>query len=137
MENESSDYFLIVGLGNPGRGYELTRHNLGFLAIEALAKKHGFVFKEDKRFNALFSKGKIGGANVMLLKPMTFMNLSGSSVQRALSFYKLGIERMNVVCDDVALDFSVLRIREKGSAGGHNGLKDIERALGTKEYTRL
>jgi len=116
--------YLAVGLGNPGKEYENTRHNAGFMAIDAIARKGGF--RVDKiRFKGLCGDGMIAGKRVLLLKPSTFMNLSGQSVQEAIQFYKLPIENVIVFCDDVSLDPGRVRIRRKGSDGGHNGLKNI------------
>lgn len=128
---------LIVGLGNPGRQYEMTRHNIGFLTVDAFARKMNWQFKEDRRFNALITKGEIDGATVHLIKPMTFMNLSGIAVKRYLDFFKFNHSRLLVVADDIALPFGHMRLRLMGSAGGHNGLKSIEHHLETSHYMRL
>ncbi|MEM7577954.1 MAG: aminoacyl-tRNA hydrolase [Planctomycetota bacterium] len=131
---------LIVGLGNPGPQYERTRHNAGFLAIDALAQRHGLTGARGK-FHALTLEGAIPAAGslhrVALLKPITFMNRSGQSVGEARTFFKLDPQDILVLVDDIALPIGNLRLRATGSAGGHNGLKDIERTLGTRDYPRL
>jgi PTH1 family peptidyl-tRNA hydrolase len=139
---------LIVGLGTPGKQYVGTRHNVGFDAIDAFAKKIGWIRSAGefervsrKAFEGLAMDGNlsIGGAEekVMLLKPQTFMNLSGRSVASAAGFFRIKPEELMVVLDDLALDCGRLRIRSSGSSGGHNGLKDIERAMGTSQYPRM
>ncbi|MEM1444726.1 MAG: aminoacyl-tRNA hydrolase [Planctomycetota bacterium] len=131
---------LIVGLGNPGPQYAQTRHNAGFMALDALARRHGLTGERGK-FHALALEGAIpaGGSlhRVALLKPITFMNRSGLSVGEARAFFKVEVENILVLVDDVALPTGNLRLRASGSAGGHNGLKDIERVLGTRDYPRL
>jgi len=127
---------LIVGLGNPGLKYAGTRHNVGFDVIDYLAKAPGYAaFRE--RFEALVSEGKEGDETVLLLKPLTFMNLSGRAVRAAIDFYKLPIEAVLVVCDDFNLPLGKLRVRLKGSHGGQNGLRNIQEHLGTDVYSRL
>ena len=140
---------LIVGLGNPGREYVGTRHNIGFDVVDALALKLCWVSGEKEfdrvarqKFNALTMDGAMplasgGSEKLLLLKPTTFMNLSGKSVQAAMAFYDLTPADVLIVLDDVALPCGKLRLRAAGSSGGHNGLKDIERVLGTAEYPRL
>ena len=134
---------LVVGLGNPGRQYVATRHNVGFEVIDRLATKLGWMSAGDfdrlakTKFEGLMYDGLAGSEKLALLKPMTYMNLSGQSVQSAMAFYQLGAEDVMIVLDDVALPVGKLRIRSGGSSGGHNGLKDIERALGTSQYPRL
>ena len=133
---------LVVGLGNPGPEYVGTRHNIGFEVVDRLAKKLGWPEVTKKRFDGLTIDGNVellsgGSEKVLLLKPLTFMNLSGKAVQAAMSFYQLAPSDMVIVLDDLALPCSRLRLRGSGSSGGHNGLKDIERALGTTEYPRL
>ena len=127
---------LIVGLGNPGKDYEKTRHNAGFMAINHLAERHGFSGAKTK-FHAGVLEGRIEGEKVMLMQPMTFMNRSGLAVGEAATFYKLDPQDIMVIVDDVALPCGRIRIRKEGSAGGHNGLSDIKRALGTQAYPRL
>ncbi len=127
---------LIIGLGNPGPEYQRTRHNAGWLAMDRLASRHGLSDVRVK-FHAAMTQGSIGGDKCVLLKPQTFMNRSGLSVGEAATFYKLDPTQVLVLVDDVALPLGSLRLRGSGSAGGHNGLIDIERALGTRGYPRL
>jgi PTH1 family peptidyl-tRNA hydrolase len=140
---------LVLGLGNPGKEYVGTRHNIGFEVIDAFAAKLGWVSSPDEfnrqaksKFEGLAFNGSVqlaagGTEKVLLLKPLTYMNLSGRSVQAALAFYQLTPQDLLVVLDDVALPCGKIRLRGGGSSGGHNGLKDIERALGTSQYPRL
>ena len=140
---------LVVGLGNPGPEYVGTRHNIGFQVLDELAARLGWIAKPDdfnrlakSRFSALTLDGSVNRASgdsekVMLLKPTTYMNLSGNSVQAASSFFQLAPTDVLIVLDDVALPAGRLRIRAAGSSGGHNGLKDIQRALATDQYPRL
>lgn len=129
--------FLIVGLGNPGRQYEHTRHNAGFDVMDALAEKYNISISESGH-KALFGKGMIGGQKVILAKPQTFMNLSGDSVSALINFYKLDpTQELIVVFDDISLAPGNLRIRKKGSAGGHNGIKDIIAKTGTDQFERV
>ena len=123
-------------LGNPGTKYEMTRHNAGFMAGDAMAKAQGAAINRS-RFKALTGTCDIGGETVMLMKPQTFMNLSGEAVAQAVSFYKLAPDHVIVVSDEVALPIGKLRIRTKGSAGGHNGLKNIIALLGTDQFPRI
>ena len=126
----------VVFLGNPGTKYEMTRHNAGFMAGDAMAKAQGAAINRS-RFKALTGTCDIGGETVMLMKPQTFMNLSGEAVAQAVSFYKLAPDHVIVVSDEVALPIGKLRIRTKGSAGGHNGLKNIIALLGTDQFPRI
>ena len=128
--------FLIVGLGNPGRQYEHTRHNAGFDVMDALAEKYNISISESGH-KALFGKGMIGGQKVILAKPQTFMNLSGESLRPIMDFYKLEPEDFIIIHDDIDLDVGRLRIRRKGSAGGHNGLKSIISHLGSMDFPRV
>lgn len=128
--------YLIAGLGNPTREYEKTRHNVGFEAIDILADKAGTTVTE-KKHKALYGKGYIGGQKVVLAKPQTYMNLSGVSVREIADFYKIEPENIIILCDDINLSEGQLRIRLKGSAGGHNGLKNIISHLGTQEFPRI
>lgn len=128
---------MIVGLGNPGKKYERTRHNMGFLAVQQLAHELGWVFKEENRFHALVAKGSLGEHSLTLLMPTTYMNESGRAVRAYLDYYKLSPVNLVVVNDDVELPYGQIRLRPKGSAGGHNGLKSIETHLGTQHYVRL
>ena len=128
---------LIVGLGNPGSKYAGTRHNMGFDVIDYLIEKHG-VPQGGVKFNAMYGKGMIAGEKVVLMKPLSFMNLSGGPVRDMLNYFKLDPEReMIVIYDDIDLEPGQLRIRVKGSAGGHNGIKDIIRQLGTDKFLRI
>lgn len=127
--------FLIVGLGNPGREYENTRHNIGFAAIDIIAEKYNIDVNRTK-FKGEYGEGFINGNKVILLKPYTFMNLSGESVREAIDFYKL-TEEVLIIYDDISLEVGRLRIREKGSAGGHNGIKSIINHIGTDVFTRI
>ena len=129
--------FVIVGLGNPGKKYENTRHNAGFLAIDALADKYGISISE-KKHKALCGSGVIEGNKVVLVKPQTFMNLSGESVRSIMDFYKIDPEEdMLVIYDDISLAPGNIRIRKKGSAGGHNGIKSIIAHAGTQNFMRV
>lgn len=129
--------FVIAGLGNPGKKYENTRHNAGFLAIDALAEKYGISVAE-KKHKALCGSGYIEGEKVLLIKPQTFMNLSGESLREVLDFYKLDPEEdMLIMYDDISLEPGNIRIRKKGSAGGHNGIKSIIAHTGTQNFVRI
>lgn len=128
--------YVVVGLGNPGKQYEKTRHNVGFNAIDYIANKFSASVKKIK-FSALTEKITVEGKNLLLVKPQTYMNNSGEAVGAVARFYKLAPERVIVVCDDVALPCGALRLRMKGSAGGHNGLKSINAHLGTEAYPRI
>ena len=128
--------WLIVCLGNPGPRYEGTRHNAGFMACDALAKKLKVTVNR-ARFKALTAAAEIGGENVLLMKPQTFMNLSGEAAAQAAKFYKIPPERVLVVSDETALPIGKLRVRSKGSAGGHNGLKSLIACLGSDQFPRI
>lgn len=128
--------YLLVGLGNPGSKYDRTRHNIGFAAIDYIGGKLNAVPKKLK-FSALNEKCVIGGKNVLLMKPQTYMNNSGEAVGAAARFYKIPPERVIVIMDDVSLPCGALRVRKKGSAGGHNGLKSINQHLKSEEYPRI
>lgn len=129
--------FIIAGLGNPGREYENTRHNIGFCVIDAIAEKYGITMLERKH-KAVVGKGYIDGQRVILLKPLTYMNLSGESIREAVDYYKVDeTTQLVVISDDISLDVGQLRIRKKGSAGGHNGLKNIIRHLGHENFIRI
>ena len=129
--------YLIVGLGNPTKQYEKTRHNIGFDVIEALAEKYNISVTE-KKHKALCGSGAIEGQKVMLAKPQTFMNLSGESVVELLNYYKMDPEtEMIVIYDDISLAPGNIRIRKKGSAGGHNGIKNIIALTGTQTFLRI
>lgn len=128
--------WLVVGLGNPGRKYENTRHNTGFRVMDALCREH-HVTCDLSRFQALTGEAVLGGKRVLLVKPQTFMNLSGAAVHEAASFYKIPPERILVIFDDISLPVGTLRIRPKGSAGGQNGVKDIIAQLGSQDFPRI
>ena len=128
--------WLIVGLGNPGAAYERTRHNLGFMLVDLLAKEFQTQIKRDE-CRSLIGRAEIENRKTELAKPQTFMNLSGEAVSCLLQKQDRSIERLIVISDDLALPFGKIRIRARGSAGGHNGLKSIIGALGTNEFTRL
>ena len=128
--------WLIVCLGNPGPRYEGTRHNAGFLAADALAKKLKLSVNR-LRFRALTARGEIGGESVLLMKPQTYMNLSGEAAAAAAKYYKIPPERVIVVSDETALPVGSLRVRSKGSAGGHNGLKSVIACLGSDQFPRI
>ena len=127
---------LVVGLGNPGSNYEGTRHNVGYAVVDYLAAAPG-VGSWRSRFESLVAEGTEGTEQLLLMKPATFMNLSGRAVRAAVDFYKLGPADLLIVCDDIALPLGKLRVRAKGSHGGQNGLRNIQEQLGTQEYARL
>ena len=128
--------FVIAGLGNPGKEYAGTRHNVGFGALDELADKYRISVDTGKH-KALIGKGIIEGEKVILVKPLTYMNLSGDSLREVLDYYKLPPERLLVIYDDINLDVGQLRIREKGSAGGHNGMKSIIARVGSDAFPRI
>ncbi len=128
--------FIICGLGNPGTQYENTRHNVGFMALDTLAEQLGANVKK-LQFKSLTATVNIDGVRCLLMKPTTFMNLSGEAVTEALNFYKLPPEKLLVLHDDISLDVGRLRIRRKGSDGGHNGLKNIIYLTGKNTFTRI
>jgi len=133
---------VVVGLGNPGEKYTGTRHNAGFEVVDRLAARHGVGLRRDRRLNATAGRGRMAGAEVLLVEPESFMNLSGEVVRRALERSVDGpappdVTRLLVICDDYQLPLGTLRLRGSGSSGGHNGLEDVERSLGTRGYPRL
>ena len=129
--------YIIAGLGNPGGKYEKTKHNMGFQVIDLLADKYHIEMNQ-KKHKAICGTGIIEGVKVLLLKPQTFMNLSGESIRDAVDFYKIDPEtELIVIYDDIDLEPGQLRIRKQGSAGGHNGIKDIIRQLGTEKFLRI
>lgn len=137
MSEESISQRVVVGLGNPGKKYELTRHNLGMLVVERLAYTLGWSFIDEKRFHGWAVRSRWDGIILHLLQPTTYMNESGRCVRAYLDYFKLTASNLLVVSDDVELPFGELRLRPRGGAGGHNGLKSIEAHLGTQEYWRL
>ena len=128
--------YMIVGLGNPGKKYENTRHNAGFMALDVLEKEWGASPFGNKK-TATLSKATVDGKEVLLVRPLTFMNLSGNAVHEVGSYYKIPAETIIVIADDVSMAVGRMRIRDKGSDGGHNGLKDIIRVLGTDRLMRI
>ena len=128
--------FLIAGLGNPGKEYERTRHNVGFVAIDAMAESLSARIDRAK-YRALICEVNLGGKRGLLMKPQTFMNLSGAAIAEAAAFYKIPPEKVLVLVDDISLAPGQMRIRRKGSAGGHNGLKSIISELGSQEFPRI
>lgn len=129
--------YIIVGLGNPGTKYEGTRHNMGFDVIDALIERNK-IPSTGTKFHALYGTGRIGAEKVVLAKPLTYMNLSGTAVREITDFYKIDVKNeLIVISDDIDLEPGRLRIRKKGSAGGQNGLKDIIGKLGTEEFVRI
>lgn len=136
-KDSSSTYeYLVVGLGNPGSKYETTRHNAGFLCVTYLEDKLGFSVKKLK-FHALIGDTKIGNKRILVMKPQTMMNNSGTAVAECASFYKIPPENVIVIYDDISLEPGKLRIRRKGSAGGHNGIKSIISHLGSENFPRI
>lgn len=127
--------YLVVGLGNPGEKYAETRHNIGFKVVDFFAKEQNASFKPDK--NAEVAHAKFKGRTIILIKPTTFMNLSGKAVNYWMQAEKIPLENIFVIADDLALPFGKLRLKGKGSDGGHNGLKDIQAVLKSQEYARL
>ena len=127
---------IVVGLGNVGKEYDNTRHNAGFIAIDALAEKCGVKIDRVK-FHALVSEATVSGKRVLLMKPTTYMNNSGVAIGEAAAFYKIPPENVIVLHDEISFDVGVIRIRRKGSAGGHNGLKSIIASLSSEEFSRI
>ena len=136
MFGKSSESWLIVGLGNPGKEYERTRHNAGFRAVDLLADKLGCRIDKSK-FQGLYGQVNYGGKKLMLLKPLTYMNLSGRSVLQLSAYFNIPPQRIIVLFDDISLDPGRLRIRADGSAGGHNGIKSIIQEVGSQAFPRV
>jgi len=128
---------IIVGLGNPGKIYAETRHNIGFMTVRALARSAGSSFKRSPNLSSLISPVQLKGRSVLLAMPLTFMNLSGGSVKKLLNKYKVSLDDLLVVCDDLDLEFGRLKIRPLGSSGGHNGLESIIDFTGSNKFCRL
>lgn len=128
--------YLIVGLGNPGKEYEITRHNMGFNVIDKITRDCGISVSQSK-FKGIYGTGTINGEKVLILKPQTYMNLSGESVVAFRNFYKIENKDILVIYDDLDLDEGTIRIRKKGSAGTHNGMKSVISCLGTEEFPRI
>lgn len=137
MSEAPDKNIVLVGLGNPGKKYELTRHNIGALLIKTFAQTYGWNLKQEGRFEAEVASGQIGEWKVHILLPTTYMNESGRAVRRYMDFYRLTPQNIVAVADDVELPFTMIRLRPSGSAGGHNGLKSVEKYIGTQEYLRL
>jgi len=127
----------VVGLGNPGLKYEFTRHNIGFRIVDSLAQDIEIEFKKVKSYYSLISRGMINNHKVMLVKPQTFMNLSGRAVSKVVSYYKISLRDLLIVYDDLNLDLGQIRIRKKGSAGGHKGIESIMQCLHSEDIPRL
>ena len=128
---------LIVGLGNPGKEYKNTRHNIGFNLLDSIANKYNYSFKVDNKFNCEISDAVINGEKIILVKPLSFMNLSGIVVNKIKSFYNIDINDILVIQDDLDMEFGKIRIVYDSSSGGHNGIKNISECLGSQKYTRL
>lgn len=128
---------LIVGLGNPGEAYTHTRHNVGFNIVQSFGRKHGLTFKHASQMIGDMAQGRVHEKKVLMLLPTTFMNSSGDAVRRCIDYFQVPLDHMIVVCDDVALPVGTIRLRSKGSCGGHNGLKSIEEHIHTQHYARL
>jgi len=129
---------IIAGLGNPGDKYKLTRHNVGFIVTAKLASKYGIQGKFESKFNSVIGKGIISGQEIMIVQPMTYMNLSGEAISKVLSFYKVEPKNLLVVFDDISIDLGRIRFRPSGSDGGHNGIKSIINCLGgSNDFPRL
>ncbi|MDY5612195.1 aminoacyl-tRNA hydrolase [Dysosmobacter sp.] len=135
--NKSSGVdWLIVGLGNPGQKYEHTRHNMGFLTVDLLAEKTGVKLNKVK-FKSAYNIMRFAGCKCLVMKPQTYMNLSGEAVREAVQFYKIPADHVLVISDDISLPVGKLRVRPTGSAGGHNGIKNIIAHLGTQDFPRV
>lgn len=128
--------YLVVGLGNPGEEYKKTRHNMGFNAIDMLCEKYGIEIKKEK-FQGKYECSTIEQEKVILLKPQTYMNLSGESIRQFVNFYKIEPDKIIIIYDDMDINPGTIKIRKKGSAGGHNGMKSIIQNLGTEEFPRI
>lgn len=135
-DNSVKPEYIIVGLGNPGIQYENTRHNAGFLAVDALAKKYDISVNSHK-FKSLVGTANIGGKSCLVMKPETYMNNSGEAVEQAMEFYKIPLENVIVIFDDISLEPGAMRIKRKGSAGGHNGIKSIIALCGGENFPRI
>lgn len=128
---------IIVGLGNPGKQYEGTRHNAGFMFVKLLAKEIGLDFADSKKFDSLVAEGQIGSEKILLVQPQTFMNLSGQAVVKIISYYKESAKKIIVVSDDVDMPLGQVRVRHEGSSGGHNGLQNIIDSLHNERFIRV
>ncbi|WP_373532442.1 aminoacyl-tRNA hydrolase [Vampirovibrio sp.] len=133
-----ADKFLIVGLGNPGKQYEATRHNIGFMALETLSRRAGIAGKHDSKFKAIVGTGRHAGKQLILAQPLTYMNLSGESVIKLLNYYDLGPDQLLVIYDEAALPFGKIRVRPSGSDAGQKGVRSIIQQLGgNQNFARL
>ncbi|MBN2794435.1 MAG: aminoacyl-tRNA hydrolase [Clostridia bacterium] len=128
--------YIVVGLGNPGKKYDVTRHNIGFEVVEELARENQIKINKTK-FKSLIGEGNIGSEKVVLMKPQTYMNLSGEAVMKAMEFYKVPIEHLIVIYDDIDVEFAKIRIRKKGSGGSHNGMRNIIYLLKDDQFPRV
>lgn len=128
---------LIVGLGNFEPKYFFTRHNAGFMAVDFFAEANSQTFKQEKKLKSLVTKFKFKGEDLVIIKPLTYMNLSGEAVIAAMNFYKIEVQDILIIYDDIALDIGRVRFRDSGSDGGHNGIKSIIQHIGTKDFARL
>ncbi|MFC3932502.1 aminoacyl-tRNA hydrolase [Streptococcus dentapri] len=128
---------LLIGLGNPGSKYHETKHNVGFMAIDSLVKDLSLSFSEEKHFKALIASTFLNGEKIYFVKPITFMNESGQAVHTLLTYYNIKIEDMIIIYDDLDMEVGKIRFRQKGSAGGHNGIKSIIKHIGTQEFDRI
>lgn len=127
---------LIVGLGNPGENYKLTRHNIGFLAVERIAEENGIKFSRDRSYS-LIGMGAIVDQKVSIAKPLTYMNLCGKAVKDLLDYFKVDADSLIIIHDDIDMEFGKIKIKEKGGHGGHNGVRSIISTLGTKDFVRI
>jgi PTH1 family peptidyl-tRNA hydrolase len=135
-EDRSGELYLVVGLGNPGSRFERTRHNVGFMVANELAHRMSATFRSSRQ-RADIAKGTLEGLPLIVARPVTFMNLSGTAVSRLVQYYHVPLARLLIVCDDMDLPFGTLRIRPSGSSGGNNGLKSVIEELGTQEFARM
>lgn len=135
-QNQGQEFFVVAGLGNPGRQYADTKHNVGFQVIDKLAEKYGISVEKEKQ-KALIGDGMIQDRRVLLVKPQTFMNLSGESIREIVNFYKIPQENFVVIYDDTSMPAGQIRLREKGSHGGHNGIRNIIQQMGTDVFNRV
>lgn len=128
---------LIIGLGNVGDKYVFTRHNVGFMVLDRLAARENFTFREDKKLKSFIAKVRLAGEEFLLIKPTTFMNLSGEALRATVDYYKINVDDILVIYDDLSLDLGRIRFRANGSDGGHNGIKSIIQHLGGNKFARL
>ena len=128
---------LIIGLGNIGEKYLFTRHNVGFMVLDKLAQNEGFSFREEKKLKSYIAKARLWGEEILLIKPTTYMNLSGEALRATMDYYKIGVEDILVIYDDLSMDLGRMRFRANGSDGGHNGIKSIIQHVGGNKFARL